>query len=194
MLVPRRGTEFFGIAKRAAKFNDQLRDSRVTLRCDNEQAIEALAREIAQARQEGSQTVPERPSGIIERAVGLVVGQARTLKAVLEHRLWTRVPPDARTPSWPVELAAYMMNRCDIGSDGKTPLQRLHGRKDDTPILEFGEKILYIPAKPATGGKVGHTIQSWSIRWNAELVVRGSVCHRARDGGQDTRSERQENP
>ena len=36
------------------------------------------------------------------------------------------------------------MNRCDIGSDGKTPLQRLHGRKENTPILEFGEKILYM--------------------------------------------------
>ena len=60
---------------------------------DNEPAIEAWAREIAQARQEGSQTVPERSpvgesqsSGITERAVGLVAGQARTLKAALEHR------------------------------------------------------------------------------------------------------------
>ena len=62
------------------------------------------ARETAQARQEGSQTVLERPpvgesqsNGIIERAVGLVAGQARTLKAVLEHRIGTRVPPDAMT-------------------------------------------------------------------------------------------------
>ena len=39
----------------------------------------------------------------------------------------------------------------DIGSDGKTPLQRLHGRIDNTPFLEFGEKILYMPAKPARG-------------------------------------------
>ena len=61
MLVPRKGTEFPWIAKRAAKFIDQLGHNRVTLRCDNEPAIEALAREIAQARQEGSQTVPERP-------------------------------------------------------------------------------------------------------------------------------------
>ena len=48
------------------------------------------ARETAQARQEGSQAVLERtpveesqPNGIIERAVGLVAGQARTLKAAL---------------------------------------------------------------------------------------------------------------
>ena len=61
MLVPRKGTVFPWIAKRAAKFIDQLGHNRVTLRCDNEPAIEALAREIAQARKEGNQPVPERP-------------------------------------------------------------------------------------------------------------------------------------
>ena len=86
-----------GIAKRAAKFIDQLGHNRVTLRCDNEPAIEALAGQVAQARQEGSQTVPEsQTNGIIERAVGLVAGQARKLKAALEHRIGTRIPPDAR--------------------------------------------------------------------------------------------------
>ena len=34
-----------------------------------------------------------------------------------------------------MEIAAYLTNRCDIGSDGKTPMQRLHGRKDHRPIL-----------------------------------------------------------
>ena len=160
MLVPRKGTEFPWIAKRAAKFIDQLGHNEVTLRCENEPAIEALAREIAQARQEGSQTVPERPpmgesqsTEIIELAMGLVAGQARTLKAALEHRKGTRVPPDARKLCWLVESAAHLMNKCDIGSDGKTPLKRVHGRKDNTPVLEFGEKILYMPAKPARGGK-----------------------------------------
>ena len=76
-LIPRKGTVFPLIAKRAAKFIDQLGHNRVTLRCGNELAIEALAREIAQAHQEKSQTVPGRPpvgesqsNGIIERAVG----------------------------------------------------------------------------------------------------------------------------
>ena len=98
----------------AARFIDQLGHNRVTLRCDNEPAIEALAREIGQSRQEGSQTVPERPpvgesqsNWIIERAVGLVAGQARTLKAALEHRIGTRLPPDARIPCWLVEFVAY---------------------------------------------------------------------------------------
>ena len=64
MLVPRKGTEFPWIARRAAKFIDQLGHNGVTLRCDKEPAIKALAREIAQARQEWSQTVPERPQSV----------------------------------------------------------------------------------------------------------------------------------
>ena len=79
MRVPRRGTDFPGLQKRAAKFIDQLGHNRVTLRRDDEPAIETLSREIAQAPQDGSQTVPQRPpvgesqsNGIIERAVGLI--------------------------------------------------------------------------------------------------------------------------
>ena len=109
MLVPRNGTEFPWIAKR---FIDELGHNRFTLRCDNEPAIEALAREIGQACQEGRKTVPGRPpvgdcqtKGVIERAVGLVAGQARTLKAALEHSIGT---------SWLVEFAACLLNRCDI--------------------------------------------------------------------------------
>ena len=44
MLVSRKGTEFSWVVKRSAKFIDQLGHNRVTLRCDNEPAIEALAR------------------------------------------------------------------------------------------------------------------------------------------------------
>ena len=63
MLVPRIGIEFPWIAKRVAKFIDQLGHNRVTFRCDNEPAIEALARELAQGRQEGSQVLERQPAG-----------------------------------------------------------------------------------------------------------------------------------
>ena len=92
MLVPRKEAELPWIAKRAARFIDQLGHNRVTLRCDKEPAIEVLARKIGQARQEGSQTVPDRLplgerkfKGMIERAVELVASQARTLIAALEN-------------------------------------------------------------------------------------------------------------
>ena len=56
------------------------------------------------------------------------------------------------------------MNWCHVGSDGKTPLQRLHGRKDTTPILELGEKISSMPPKPARGGK-------WEPRFHPGVFV-----------------------
>ena len=82
--------------------------------------------------------------GIMERAVGLVAGQARTLQAALEHRIGTRIPPGAWILCWLLEFAASLMNRS---------LQRLHGRRDNTPFLEFRDKILYMPATPARGSK-----------------------------------------
>ena len=78
-----------------------------------------------------------------KHTVGLVAGKARTLKAALEHRIGVKVPPDARILCWLVEFAAYLVNRRDIGSDGKTPTHRLHGRTDNTPILEFGEDLVH---------------------------------------------------
>ena len=109
VLVPRKGTEFTWIAKRAAKFIDQLGHNRVTLRCDHGPAIEALAREIAQACQEGvrrrdRQRGTANPTG----SSSLVAGQARTLKPAMEHRIGTRIPPDARIRCWLVEFAAYL--------------------------------------------------------------------------------------
>ena len=62
--------------------------------------------------------------------MGLVASQARTVTAALEHRIGTRVPPDARILCWLVEFPAHLMNRCDIGSDRRTPLHKLQGRRD----------------------------------------------------------------
>ena len=77
-------------------------------------------------------------NGIIECTVGVVACQARPLKVALGNRIGIKVPSAARIPCWLVEFAAYLMNRCALGSDGKTPLQRLHGRRDSTPIIELG--------------------------------------------------------
>ena len=180
VLVPRKGTEFPWIAKRAAKFIDQLGHNRVTLRCDNEPAIEAVAREIEQARQEGGQTVPERPpvgesqsNGIIERAVVLAAGHARTLKAALEHRMGARVPPDARILCWLVGFAAYLMNRCDISSDGKTPLRR-HGILFDS--LRGARRLLPLGCQFSQYCSCARTIRQLAV----DFSVRRRICKHRR--------------
>ena len=126
MLVPRRGTAFPWIAKRAARFIDQLGHNRVTLRCDNDPAV---------GKGNRASTPRRKPGCSREAASGRKPVQARTPNAALELRIGVNVPPHARILCWLVELAAFLMNRCDIGSDGKTPPLRLHGRMENKPIL-----------------------------------------------------------
>ena len=81
--------------------------------------------------------------------MGLVAGQDRKLKAALEHRIWTRFPPDTQRPPVGGSQCHGIIERavglvaCQArtlkAALGKTPLQRLHGRRDNTLILEFGE-------------------------------------------------------
>ena len=62
MVVPRKGTQLPWIAKRTAKFIDQLGHNRATLRCDSEPAIEALARDCTSSPRRESNCVRETAS------------------------------------------------------------------------------------------------------------------------------------
>ena len=57
-----------------------------------------------------------------------------------------KVPSDAGILWWLLYFSASLMNWCDIGSDGEAPFHRLRGRRDNTPIWEFGEKMLFMLA------------------------------------------------
>ena len=151
-------------------------------------AIEALARENAQARQEGSARLCQRDhqcqsNGIIERTVGLVAGQV-TLKAALEHNIGVKVQPDARMLCWVVEV------RC-VSDEEVWERRRYTDCLDEgsnTPILEFWDML----ARPARGGK-------WDPRFHFGVFVgmlssssEAHGCHRARVGDQSTCGERHE--
>ena len=92
----------------------------------HELEIDVLAREIAQGGLAGSQTVPERPPvgefqihGVVGQFLGLVGGQAGILKDALEAPIGTKVHLDSRISC----LEAFLRNRCDVGSNGETPIQ-----------------------------------------------------------------------
>ena len=39
-------------------------------------------------------------------------------------------------------LRGIMLSRCQEGRDGKTPFERLHGKKPTQEFVPFGEKVL----------------------------------------------------
>ena len=47
------------------------------------------------------------------------------------------------------EIVGYMMNRVEVASDGKTPYERVKGKRSEVVGLEFCEKVLwkYHPGK-----------------------------------------------
>ena len=128
-------------------------------------------------------------------SLGLVAGQARTLKAALEHRIGVKVPPDARALCWLVEFAACLMDRCDIGTDGKkgADTQTAWKKVLHTDSGTWREDLAHT-RQNSKRRKVGPAILSWRIRLNAELVIGSSGYHRARVGDQNTCGERQKIP
>ena len=64
-------------------------------------------------------------NGVIERGKISVEGQVRVLKDGFEARLCKKVPSDHAALAWLVEFAAVLINRYEVGHDGKTPYERL---------------------------------------------------------------------
>ena len=81
-------------------------------------------------------------NGFIERAIQDEEGQIRTVKSDLESRMGCTLHSSHDLVPWLVEYAAVLLNRGQVGSDGKTAYERLKGKTASIPGLQFGERIL----------------------------------------------------
>lgn len=161
MVVPAKGAAHTWVQRRCAQWIDSLGHTKVVMKCDNEPAIVALARDIRANRAEGMETAIEhsptgesQSNGTAERGIGIIEGVIRTMKDALESRIGTTIPATCKALTWLVEHAAYLYSRCCVGKDGRTPFERWKGRRCKRPLCEFGERILYMPLKAARGGKL----------------------------------------
>ena len=48
---------------------------------------------------------------------------------------------------WIGEHACTLLDRCQVGHDGKVPYHRRIGKTSDKPILELGEQVLVKPMR-----------------------------------------------
>ena len=65
-------------------------------------------------------------------------GLIRTVKYHIESRIQEPLNDDSLAMPWLVEHAGYVKKGCD----GKTPFERLHGKKPTHEFVPFGEKVL----------------------------------------------------
>ena len=120
----------------------------VNIRAVEDEAPEPEVERAHIAVPEHSHPGESQSNGLAERTIREVVDEIRTLKASLEMRVKGRLANDHPVMAWMVEHAAYLLNRCKLGTDGRTAYGRLHGKESLARLCEFGERILwFVPKK-----------------------------------------------
>ena len=170
-VVPSKSTGTFA-AKRVVEFLKEIgcRTGDLLLKTDQEPAIRALVAEICKVRAaEGStgrvieEMSPKGSSGsngVVERAVQSVEQQIRTMACALQDRWKAELPSKHPIWTWITEYSAYLLNRCEVSTDGRTAYERSKGKSAHFCDHEFGEVVLW--KKQSTRGPLGKLSTTWS--------------------------------
>ena len=146
------------------------RDSNIIVKTDQEPSIECLMKDLIEHRVNGK-TIPEESpvkssgsNGVVERGVQEIEGHIRALFLAFQERIGNRVDTRERIVAFIPEYAAYLVNRMNVGTDGKVAYERIKGKKPTVMGLEFGEKVLYKI-------KAGQRLEKINSRWDFGIFV-----------------------
>ena len=84
-------------------------------------------------------------SGFVENAVMWLCGVIRTIKCHVESCTQEELREDSPILPRLVGHAGSILSRCQKGRDGRTPFERLHGKKPTQEFVQVGEKVLARP-------------------------------------------------
>ena len=122
---------------------------RIMVKTDQENSVKALIEYLVAQREEGRTIVEESPvqssgsNGVVERAAQSIEGQIRIVLMALEEKIGRQLDPEEAVVTFIPEYSAYVLNRLEVGKDGKTAYERTRGKKATVVGLEFGEKVLW---------------------------------------------------
>ena len=140
----------------------------IIVKSDNEPALTSLVDAWAKLRGvegvgkmivEHSPVHSSQSNGVVERGIQAVQGMVRTLRSAVEGRWGIRLEVDHAVWPWLVEYAGYLLTRCEVSHDGKTPYERLKGKRARLQGMEFGEGILW--KRRREGGPLGKLTCMW---------------------------------
>ena len=153
-VAPKKGVDEQGFAvDQVVKDIKWLGYSKVILMSDNEPSIVAVLRaslevlrvsaEVAQVSEEHPKAYESQSNGSTEVAVRSLRGMYRTMKACLEDRLGSSVPPNHAISAWLIEHCAMLLNTRMAGKDGRSPWYRVRGRAFGLRLAGFAEQCMY---------------------------------------------------
>ena len=140
----------------------------LTVKSDQEPAIQKVIEDVGKLRAiagggkyvvENSPVGSSASNGVIERGIQAISGQARVLLDALESRCGVEIEYGHPILCYIIEYAAFLINRFEVGHDGRTPYERCKGKKAKTMGIEFGEAVLW--KRKAVGGALGKLSSTW---------------------------------
>jgi hypothetical protein len=156
----------------------RFRTGDIVIKTDQEPAIKYLVKDLVAERgsEPGHKTlVEESPvgssvsNGVVERAVQGVEGQIRVLKLALEERIGAKIPASHCVVTFLAEYSAYLLNRLEVGKDGKTSWERSRGKSASVMGVEFGEKVMFKKKLKDKSAKI-------EARWEKGIFVGARSC------------------
>ena len=147
-VVPRKGLASDHGIEQLLKDIERLGYRKLCLKCDGEPALVAIQHEVVKRRPfetllENCPAGDSQANGIAERAVQTIAQQVRVLRHSLQCKLGAIVPGSHAITCWLVEHAADLLNKYQLGEDGRTAYHRLRGKSWYHELVEFGEKVHY---------------------------------------------------
>ena len=147
-VVPRKGLVSDHGVEQLLKDIERLGYQKLCVKSDGEPALLAIQHEIVKRRQaetllENCPAGDSQANGIAERAVQSIAQQVRVLRHSLQQKLGAVVPGTHAVTCWLVEHAADLLNKYQLGEDGRTAYHRLRGKCWQHELVEFGEKVHY---------------------------------------------------
>ena len=139
-VVPAKGSTGRFAAEKVMEFMEECGDGGVDviIKSDQEPAIQSLMKGVVEGRGdtnarrtiiEQSPVASSRSNGVVERAAQTIEGQIRVMKSALEGRLGKKVDAEKKIVTFMAEYAGYLVNRLEVGKDGKTAFERSRGKK-----------------------------------------------------------------
>ena len=140
----------------------------IVAKSDQEPSIKKLVEDVGRSRGAGagrwitefSPVGSSASNGVVERGIQSVQGQIRTLKDGLESRWKREISAVECVVPWIVEWSAHVLNRFEVGKDGKTSYERCKGKPARHLGIEFGEAVLW--RRKLAGGALGKLSSAWS--------------------------------
>ena len=86
-------------------------------------------------------------NGRVENAIRRIQEKVRALRHHVEYQIKSQICVEAPVMSWLVRWAAELLSKYVVGEDGKTFYERIRQEDCVTPLVPFGEMVMYLQLK-----------------------------------------------